>query len=81
MSEKTKEILSNCFGYIIVAITCILYILTTVFVLNPSGKTIGQIIGEGILAFCMAVSINRLLSMQGILNAMKCNFICLLAFG
>ena len=71
MSEKAKEILSNCFGYIIVGITCVLYILTTVFVLNPSGKTLGQIIGEGILAFCMGVSINHLLSVQGILNAMK----------
>ena len=71
MSEKSKEILTNCFGYIIVCITCILYILTTVFVLNPSGKTLGQIIGEGILAFCMGVSINHLLSVQGILNAKK----------
>lgn len=71
MSEKVKEILSNCFGYIIVGITCVLYILTTVFILNPSGKTLGQIIGEGILAFCMGVSINHLLSVQGIINAMK----------
>ena len=71
MSEKIKEILVNCFGYIIVAITCGLYILTTVFVLNPSGKDLGQIVGEGILAFCIGVSINHLLSVQGVLNAMN----------
>lgn len=71
MSDKTREILKNCFGYIIVAITCALYILTTVFVLNPSGKTLGQIVGEGMLAFCMGISINHLLSVQGVLNAMK----------
>lgn len=71
MNEKTKEFLSSCFGYIIVGITCVLYILTTVFVLNPTDKSIGQIIGEGILAFCMGVSINHLLSVQGILNGMK----------
>ena len=71
MSDKAKEILSGCFGYIIVGITCALYILTTVFILNPTGKTIGQILGEGILAFCMGISINHLLSVQGIMNAMK----------
>lgn len=71
MSEKAKEFLSNCFGYIIVGITCVLYILTAVFILDPTGKTLGQIMGEGILSFCMGVSINHLLGVQGILNGMK----------
>ncbi len=69
--DKAKEFLSNCFGYLIVGVTCILYILTTVFMLNPTGKTLGQIIGEGILAFFIGISINRLLSVQGILNGTK----------
>ena len=71
MNEKIKEILLNSFGYIVVFITCILYILTTVFVLNPTGKELGQIIGEGILSFCMGVAINYLLNIQGILNGMN----------
>ena len=70
MSNK-KDFLNDFFGYIIVAITCTLYILTAVFVLTPTDKTIGQIVGEGFLAFCMGVSINRILTLQGISNAMK----------
>lgn len=75
MSDKLKEILRDCVGYIIVAVTCVLYVLTTLFVLEPKGKSFGQIIGDGILAFCMGVSINRLLSVQGVINAMKTDIV------
>ncbi len=68
---KVKEVINNSFGYIVVAITCILYVLTTVFVLDATGKTVDQIIGEGIIAFLMGISINYLLSIQGILNGMQ----------
>ena len=71
MSEKAKEILFNCFGYIIVFITCLIYILTTIFVITPTGKNIGQIIGDGILAFLVGMAISYLLRVQGIINAMK----------
>lgn len=71
MNEKVKEVISNFFGYLIVAFTCALYVLTTIFVLNPTGKTLGQIIGDGLLAFGIGITINRLMSMQGILNGMK----------
>jgi hypothetical protein len=71
MNEKVKEVLSNFFGYLIVAFTCALYVLTTIFVLNPTGKTLGQIIGDGLLAFGIGITINRLMSMQGILNGMR----------
>ncbi len=70
-NEKVKEFFSDFLGYLLVAITCALYVLTTVFALNPTGKTLGQIIGDGLLAFSMGMSIDRLMSMQGILNAMK----------
>lgn len=69
--SKAKEILNNSFGYIIVAITCVLYVLTSIFVLDATGKTAGQIVGESIIAFLMGVSINYLLSIQGILNGMQ----------
>ena len=70
MNEKTKDILSKFIGYIIIFITCILYILTAIFVLNPTGKTIGQIIGDGALAFIMGIAIDNLFNVQGIMNGM-----------
>ena len=71
MSEKAKEILSNIFGYIIIVFTCVLYVLTAIFALNPTGKTIWQIIGDGILVLCMGITMDHLFSIQGIVNGMK----------
>lgn len=71
MKEEVKEILSSLFGYIIIIITCALYVLTAVFALNPTGKTIWQIIGDGILVFCMGITMDNLFSIQGVVNGMK----------
>lgn len=68
---KVKEIFFNCLGYIVVAVTCGLYVFTTLFVLTPTNKDIWQIIGEGILAFCLGISTHYLLGVQGVINAMK----------
>lgn len=71
MSEKVKEVILNSFGYIMVVLTSCLFILTKIFVLNPTGKTLGQIIGEGLIAFCMGLAINQFFSMQGTMNGLK----------
>lgn len=75
MSEKTKEILSDLFGYIVIVITCALYILTAIFALNPTGKSIWQIIGDGILVFCMGITMDHLFTIQGIINGMKSSLV------
>lgn len=71
MSEKTKEIISSIFGYLIIIFTCVLYVLTAIFALNPTGKTLWQIIGDGIIVFCMGITMDHLFSIQGIVNGMK----------
>lgn len=71
MSEKAKEILSDILGYIVIAITCALYVLTAIFTLNPTGKSIWQIVGDGLLVFCMGVTLDHLFSIQGVVNGMK----------
>lgn len=71
MNERVKEIFINCFGYVMVGLTCVTYILTTAFVLNPTGKTIWGIIGDGVIVFLLGVSINNFLRAQGLINGKK----------
>ena len=75
MSDKAKEILKNFLGYIIIFFTCILYILTELFVLGENGKTISQIIAEGFVAFLMGVGVDRMFSIQGITNGMRSDIV------
>lgn len=64
LREKIKEI----FGYILVGITCGLYILSQLFIIEVKDKTIGQILGEGVVSFFIGITINRLFTLQGIEN-------------
>ena len=71
MSEKLKQFLFNYFGYIMSFVTCLAYVLTAIFIIEPTGKGVWQIIGDGVLAFFVSVSTSHLLRVQGIINAMK----------
>lgn len=71
MSEKSKEILSNVVGYIVIFLTCALYVLTAILVLNPTGKTIGQIVADGLMAFGVGVSMDYMFRLQGVINGKK----------
>ncbi len=68
MDKNIKEKLSEVFGYILVAITCGLYVLAQIFIISPTGKTIGQILGEGVVSFFIGITINRLFTIQGVQN-------------
>lgn len=67
-SEKIKTIIRQGVGYVIIALTSVVYILTAIFVLDPTQKTMWQIIGDGALAFFLGVFINRFFDLQGMLN-------------
>ncbi len=68
MRDKVKEFIRNSIGYIMVIFTSCLFIFSKMFMLNPTGKTFGQIIGEGLLAFLMGISINLFFTSQGLIN-------------
>lgn len=68
MRDKVKEFIRNSIGYIMVVLTSCLFIFSKMFMLNPTGKTLGQIIGEGLLAFLMGISINLFFTSQGLIN-------------
>lgn len=75
MSDKAKELLKNFLGYIIIFIACALYILTELFVLGEKGKSVGQIIAEGFVAFFLGVGVDRMFSLQGITNGMRSDIV------
>ena len=66
--EKIKSVLRQGVGYFIVALTSAIYILTAIFVLDPTGKTLWQILGDGALSFFLGVFINRFFDLQGMIN-------------
>jgi hypothetical protein len=68
--NKAKDTLSKIFGYIVIFITCALYVLTAIFILNPTGKTIWQILADGVLVFCMGITLDGLFKNQGVINGL-----------
>ncbi len=69
--NKTKEILSNIFGYLLIVATCALYVLTAVFILNPTDKTFWQAIADGFLSLGIGITLDYLFRQQGIISGLK----------
>ena len=69
--SKAKEILSNIFGYLLIVVTCALYVLTAVFILNPTGKTFWQSIADGFLSLGIGITLDHLFRQQGLINGLK----------
>ena len=65
---KIKSFLFRNWGYFIIAIVSALYIITGAFQIIETGKTTGQIIADGAIAFLLGFSMNRIFVVQGIMN-------------
>lgn len=66
--KNIKDIIRQSVGYLIVFITSVIYILTAIFVIDKTDKTIWQILGDGALAFFLGIFINRIFELQGMIN-------------
>ena len=71
MNEKVKDFFKQSVGYIVVAFVCIIYILTALVRIEETGKTISQIIADGVVAFLLGVFIARMFDLQGMMNGNK----------
>lgn len=67
-TERVKNFFRNNLGIILVIIASIGYILLGFIEIGETGKSIGQIIADGMLALIFGLVINMLLSFQGILT-------------
>jgi hypothetical protein len=75
MNDKIKEIFSGGFkslknstGYLIVFAHAAIYTLTAFITIEQTGKSVWQIVVDGILAFFIGIFINRAFEFQGIMN-------------
>jgi len=71
MNEKIKDFFKQSIGYFVVAFTCIIYILTALIRIEETGKTIAQIIADGVVAFLLGIFIARMFDLQGMMNGNK----------
>lgn len=65
--NKIKKFISANLGYIAVLLMCALYIAMSLLYIDEKGKTIKNIIEDGVLSFLFGVSINTFFRMQGII--------------
>lgn len=70
MNEKNKfkQFIKYNFLYFIIAFACVAYIAYGLVKIETSGRTIIEIIGQGIVIFFVGYLICRLFSMQGLLS-------------
>ena len=65
IAEKIKDAFRSNIGYIAVILVSLAYIGTAFLTIETSGKSIPQIIAEGLLTFIVGVLINRMFETQG----------------
>ena len=68
MNDKLKAFLKGIMGDMVVFALCVIYTLTAFVTIEATGKSIWQIIGEGVSAFLMGFFLNRALERQGIIE-------------
>lgn len=66
--NKFKQFVKNNFLYFIIAFACVAYIAYGLIKIESSGKTLLEIIGQGVVIFFVGYLICRLFSMQGLLS-------------
>lgn len=68
MNDKMREFFKNNLGYLIVAFVCGIYILTAFLTIDKTGKSVAQIIADGVISFFLGLFINRVFDLQGIMS-------------
>ena len=66
MNEKFKAFLKSIVGDIVVVSLSLIYTLTAVITMEASGKTLWQIIADGIIVFLMGFFMNRAFEHRGL---------------
>lgn len=68
MNEKWRDLLRNYVGYLAVFLICAVYVAMAFIELTETHKSIPRIIADGVVAFLVGITINRIFETQGILN-------------
>lgn len=68
IAEKLKDAFRANLGYIAVVLVSVAYVATSFLTVATTGKSVFQIISDGVLAFVVGVLMNRMFETQGIIN-------------
>ena len=68
IAEKIKSTFRSYFGYIAVVLVSVAYIATSFITIEASGKSVGEIIADGVVAFIVGMLLNRMFETQGVIN-------------
>lgn len=68
IAEKIKSAFRSYFGYIAVVLVSAAYIATSFITIKATGKSVGEIIADGVVAFLVGMLINRMFETQGVIN-------------
>lgn len=68
MNEKVRDFFKNNIGYFVVAFASSVYILTAFLTIDRTGKSLAQIIADGVMAFFLGLFINRIFDLQGMMS-------------
>ena len=66
--NKTRDFFRKYMGYFAIAMVSVCYVLTALLEFIETGKTVPQIISDGVLVFLLGFFINRLFDLQGIMD-------------
>lgn len=69
--EKVSTFIRNNMHYLIIGLISFIYILYSLVTIDKSGKSVIQIVSEGLIALAMGVSITSILSFKGLSAGMQ----------
>ncbi len=68
IAERIKDAFRSNLGYIAVILVSVAFVARAFLTVSTTGKSIPQIIAEGILTFVVGILINRMFETQGVIN-------------
>lgn len=68
MGDKVKDFFKQNAGYFVIAFVCAVYIFTAFLKIDKTGKTVSQIVADGVLYFFLGIFISRMFDLQGMLS-------------
>ncbi len=68
IAERIKHVFRSYFGYLAVTLVSLTYVAASFITVSATGKSVGEIIADGVIAFLVGMLINRMFETQGVIN-------------
>lgn len=68
IGERARDLIRNYFGYGTVLLLSLAYLASAFLTVEATGKSVGEILADGALAFLLGITLNRTFDVQGMRN-------------